>query len=426
MRISSKKADSLASIIDAGMYRFGVAAVSLILGIIAAPEEFGLFASILIPVGLFQACFEGLVRGSSSRLFTNFFTRGTMNAISSKGALVGIPAVLGFALFQIWRLGLDLSTLLLVLPLVFAPYLTTLSSMTQRLIQLQGDWVLLAKVRSLVTFVVLVPCLFALFFTKSILVASVFLPLTEVLILVLLNKHVHALSPDNLVHTELIGLRREVGDFIPFQVRFWLLTQSDRLVVSLIAPAQIVGIYLISVALSRLPFEVSSSSLNAVLRNKLSADQDDSLKSKLSNQTNLNLQIFNILSLIVVGFFVFQLLPSLNPELSDVPYLVMVLMSSVFMKSASSVVWTRSIFEHGTFGKSSTQGLAILGAAAAGLLATQDLFLGCLAIAIREILTSGWILWKWKNYSSLFISSLAVALTLLAVFWSVTAYIFAN
>jgi O-antigen/teichoic acid export membrane protein len=274
--------------------------------------------------------------------------------------------------------------------------------------------------------VVLVPCLFALFFTKSILVASVFLPLTEVLILVLLNKHVHALSPDKLVHTELIGLRREVGDFIPFQVRFWLLTQSDRLVVSLIAPAQVVGIYLISVALSRLPFEVSSSSLNAVLRNKLSSNQDDSLKSKLSNQTNLNLQIFNILSYILVGFFVFQLLPILNPELSGVPYLVMLLMSSVFMKSASSVIWTRSIFENGTFGKSSTQGLAILGAAAAGLLATQDLFLGCLAIAIREILTSGWILWKWKNYSSLFISSLAVALTLLAVFWSVTAYIFAN
>lgn len=424
--MSSNKADSLASIIDAGMYRFGVAAISLILGIIAAPEEFGLFASILIPVGLFQACFEGLVRGSSSRLFTNFSTRRTIKAISSKGSLVGIPVVLAFALFQIWRQGLDLSTLLLVLPLVFAPYLTTWSSMAQRLIQLQGDWVLLAKVRSLVTLMVLAPCLWALFFTKSILVASVFLPLTEVLIMVLLRRHITHFLPDKLVHTELIELRREIGDYIPFQLRYWLLTQSDRLVVSLIAPAQVVGVYLISVALSRLPFEVSSSSLNAVLRNKLSSGQDESLKSKLSNQTNLNLQIFNILSYIVVGFFVFQLLPGLNPELSDVPYLVMVLMSSVFMKSASSVVWTRSIFEHGTFGKSSTQALAVLGAAAAGLFATQDLFFGCLAIAIREILTSGWILWKWKNHSSLFISSLAVVLTILAVVWSVTAYIFTN
>jgi hypothetical protein len=384
---------------DSITYRFAVALVSLGLGAFASPTLYGFYASLLIPIGFFQACIEGLIRGSSTNLFTSEASSRLVLNFSRKAAVVATPALILYSLFLAAKSQYTWVELAMLSPLLLTPAVVVNSAWVQRIIQIKENWRLIALRRIVVTTGTLPICLFFVITEKSLLAASLFMPLTEFLIYLTIRKSLPLFSNPQPIETNLISVRREIGEFIPFQARYWMITQSDRFVVGLVATANLSGLYLLASAIARLPGEITTGTLNAILRNKLRLGVDELKRSSLVEDTIQKLRVLNALAIVVISILVALVLAKINPELEAIIYLVPLLMSPMFLKDAASTVWTRSIFEEGVQGKVNTQTLSILLTLACGVVVSQNLVIGTIAVALREILTSAWIVWKWRKYA---------------------------
>lgn len=403
--------NTIAALADSIIYRFGVAIVSLGLGALASPALYGFFASLLIPIGFFQACVEGLIRGSSTKLFSSESSSRLLLNFCRKAAWAASPLLILYSLYLTIKSQYTWLEFALISPLLLTPLVVVNSAWIQRVLQISQKWRLIASRRVAITAVTLPSCLMAIFGTNSLLAAALFMPLTEFLIYLSLRSKLPPPSEGLPVESSFITVRREMGEFIPFQARFWMITQSDRLVVGLLASAHLSGLYLLASAIARLPGEITTGTLNAILRNKLRVGLSEVDKDLLSIKTVRTLRLLNSIALVSGFLLASAALARVNPELEKIAYLVPLLMSPIFLKDVASVVWTRSIFENGVAGKGKTQTLSILLTLACGVVASQNLIVGAIVIALREILTSTWILWRWRNYASAWMCASAIILS---------------
>ena len=411
--MNSKRLQTVPALIDSVLYRFGVATIALALGALATPTEYGFFAAMLLPIGFFQACVEGAIRGSSSKLFDTESSRQFVLNFSRKAAILATPVIVTYGVVLTLKNQFSLSTLLMVSPLFLTPLITVYSAWVQRLVQLEGKWSKLASVRVLVTSITLPCSLLSLFFTDSLLAAALFLPVTELALFFSLRSGLNSTEMAVAADKNLVSARREIGEFIPFQARFWMINQADRLIVGILGSPHVVGLYLLASAIARLPVEITTGTLNTIFRNKLRSGTSNSERLALSRRIALQLRLLNTMAIILSTLLVGLFLSKINQDLNAIVYVVPLLMSPIFLRDAASIAWTSSIHDHGVRGKSKTQLFSILTTITTGVIVSQNFVLGSIAVATREILTSCWILWRWRSHATLSITLPSLALSLL-------------
>jgi len=416
---------SLPALLDSSLYRFSVSLVSLYIGFLVTPDLYGFYSSILLPLGLFQGLFEGLLRNTSSRLASDTSIQGLMQKIVRKAAYFWFFVLSLFTLFQSIRMGIGSVELLSVAPILITPFILTKSAAIQRQFQLDNKWWLIFRARSIGSSVCLGICLLGLYATRSLFWAALFLPVSEIVIYLMLNKKIKR-EPNypaiQVFKTKILEARREIGSFLIFQGFFWVQSSVDRLIVSLFASASNTGLFFFSTAISRLPSEISIGTMNTLLRNGLHEKQEEDQKNRLTIASARKLLLLNSLIFLLVSGLAVYLIPKLNTHLSKTSLLILILSCSAFFRGTSSTLWTRSIFERGAEGTRVTQLSSILFTAIGGLVCCFDLFAGVTFMAFREIATSIWVLWNWRYFGStrLFIetalvTSAAILITLFAM-----------
>ncbi len=420
--MNSSKKDALYGLIDSMAYRGSIAALSLLLAAVASFETLGFYATITLVLGLYQAIFEGLIRQVSGRFFISDVSANEIKRIALAGSLLFsliLPVVIiGYGI----RHSISLELVLSAIPLTLAPIALALSTFEQRVAQTQQRWKLLATARLRTLTPVFLICAAGTFFTGDLLFPSLLLPISETLLFLILRAKRVSFSLTDELNFERPRDNREIGGMLFFQLTSWINTQADRVVLALLASSRTLGIYTLASSIAKVPTEMVTFGLlsrqRALLANNSSAVERNAITSR-----RVILHVMATFAMYLVTICISLLLILFWPKFEEVARIIPLLATPTFISSTAAVVWVSSINDIGAKGKTKIQVVnTVLAGLGAGV-AAFDLVLGCSLIALREMMSGSWILYRWKDLydtRKLFWVYLSTLIAILVAFFVVT------
>jgi hypothetical protein len=387
--------NSALSVIDSIISRGSIAALSLLLAAVASLETLGFYATVTLVLGLYQAVFEGLIRNISGRFFLFSSTSRELKKIGLAGSFI-FSFLVGLVIVES-GLRHEVSPVLIAsaIPICVTPVLISLSSFQQRAAQTKNAWSKIVRARLLSTLPIFVFCMVGTYLTANLFFPALFIPLTELVMLILLRANRAEHMEPKAQERETLRGKREIGGMILFQASSWLKSQADRVVMAISASAQIMGIYFIAASIARVPTEMLTYGLLSQQR-ALLANEPRAEHRKLITDSRLRLHFWAALLTYSVSILGSVLLYSYSQKFVIVATVIPILASPTFLSSASAVIWASSINDEGSMGKNRSQIWNTLIVGLMALIASRDIILGCLLLSIREIFNGLWITYKWR------------------------------
>lgn len=400
--------------------------VVLIMAVFTTPSVVGLVSAATLLVTLYQAAFEAPVRQSGYRALAGSSSdRASLVRVLRVGGLVG-GLIVGLSIYFVllWQnaSGWEYIVILYgVIPLIVSWYLVSLLSA-----QAEGLWA------------TIVYCRLASVFGAALIAVPVLIwfdPVVGVVLQAVLSELLFALPIRALNHSAVArgrgwslsdGYMRDVRQTSALSLFGWMRGQSDRLWLLVLGGAAVLGSYSVAYALARSAPDAGLVGLTNLYRANLAkcGFDNESIRRQLRSQVVRVMALsWSGLLLAVGAAFAVRFLWRTSAW-SGSSYVVPILAFSVF---ASSMSWTLNATLNHTGESRSVywiQWFEIALSAVVGVLLARSIFVGSVAVCVREVVGSVLVLRVSSRYvaaSSLYVwlantaAAAAVASTSLSV-----------
>lgn len=389
------------SVLDAGLYRFALGAISVLIATKTTPQFLGFYTTCMIALSVQSGITEGALRLQDLRFTKNRILSGYSLRFGLLGAVVVSLIVASFGWLFYLNTGMDSKEAVgTIWPLMLAPFATSLSGYQVRRHQMSGHWktVLTWRIIGLViSFLAVIP----FYFTNPdpVLISSFTLIADSVLFLGLIKQPTEYVSEPSVSH-DIQNFRAKLLKSMRVQVASWLRLQTDRLVVAAVTSPHIAGLYFLSSSLGKVVSETLNTGGNSYLIAEVSKLPDpQKVRRQVSNNVTFT-QVANVLIYSLTCVFALWFANE-HQAWHELVKLVPLVSLSVFPIALFQAVWAASFVVRGSEGKTQFQLLATALTIFAAATCAFNLPLGAALIVSKDVAMCAVLTNQHREYVSI-------------------------
>lgn len=371
------------SFLERVLPRGASALIVLLLAAALPPSVVGLYSAVIIAVTLVQSISDGAVRQIAVSAIDSVEGRDFLRRYSVLTAVIGGMTILVACLLVIWlNPGLAPQAWTL-LPLALVPTFAAMRVESLAIMQSASRWRYLARAQLVASSGSLLVSIGLLWFTQSLVAATVQALLTEVVFTAQVRRsaRVTAVPPRPHGDQDVRSYGREFGHLSLYASLAWLQSQADRVLLLMLGGTGRLGLFSLSWSLSRAGSDALSASTANVARPYLLRDGDTKRFTSTVERALLVQAVIWILTVAGASVLVAPILgPEWAPAIAAVPVLTLSGFSSVVEWSVTIAMVANSRIKWA----SPIKGVGVLMAVPIALVAVHDLWLASWLVVARE------------------------------------------